>query len=227
MSRTPPRTKEVVPGSIPLEWDFIDKTPRMNQNRAWALECLAKLGRSELWNAIKWEFVFCGGFTARRADASYDHKERTGYVRFSADQWPLGEEANRKQTVYHEVCHIVDMHDAWMSLVEALKTNPLARKRRCGHYKPWKRLMVEVGMPPNRCSSVSRPLELVRFVARLELKCKCVRSRPWVVTCTRFTRWQNLYGVVHCAKCQSPVSKHEAPKPMVTLADTLNKPVDR
>ena len=208
---------------------YIDETARMSQNRAWALECLIKLGHTELWNTLNWQLIFCAGFTARRADARYDHWSRTAHVRFSADLWLTGEDSNRRQTVYHEVCHIVDAYLSWQAYEAEVALHGHGKRRRCGHGKGWKALMVKCGMPPERCSKVGRPLELVRFVKRFELRCPCVRRRPLIWTATRLTRFQNVHGPVHCAKCLNKFKVVEAPKPSFSeqqIAAQYAKPVD-
>lgn len=59
---------------------------------------------------------------------------------FSAPLWPRATEAERYETIVHEVCHIV--------------ANGMVRKN-CGHGSMWKALMRKCGLAPRRCHTVS------------------------------------------------------------------------
>lgn len=133
-------------------------TPTMRQTAAAiALSTLRALGREDLipllW--IDWK----SKFTSRMGDALYAtngqrvrrSSERfriDGTIcraRFSIPLWLRATEEERRQTVIHEVCHLVAAHEAHLA----------GRKVSSAHGHEWKAVMRRAGVTPKRCHSVS------------------------------------------------------------------------
>lgn len=133
-------------------------THQMRQTAAaQALSTLRTLGREDLigllW--IDWK----SRFTSRMGDALYasaDQRVRRSSerfrvngtvcrVRFSVPLWPRATEEERKQTVIHEICHLVAAHEAHLA----------GRKVSSSHGHEWKAVMRRAGAEPKRCHNVN------------------------------------------------------------------------
>lgn len=100
--------------------------------------------------------------------------------------WPLASEADRRETVIHEVCHLVD----WIS-------NPRARS----HGPSWQALMRRCGLEPRRCHDVPIPEEFRRKVERVSARCAC---RTVEISKQRVARMRK--GRIYtCMLCRTPL----------------------
>lgn len=123
-------------------------------------ETLFKLGAGGLSGLVKVEWN--KRFTWKMGDAQYRPTMR---IRLSTSLWPLATEAERTETVIHEVCHIVDRHLA--------SVDP-SYQRSSSHGFSWRALMSKCGAKGDRCHSVKRPPEMLRKRAvKVEMTCGC------------------------------------------------------
>lgn len=99
----------------------------------WAFK---RMGHPYLCDKIN--ISFNKRFTRRMGDASFITKQ----IRLSGSElWARATPEQRRQTIIHEACHIV----------QAL-LSPSERP----HGPVWRQLMVKCGLEPKRCHSVSR-----------------------------------------------------------------------
>jgi SprT protein len=132
-----------------------------------------------LTNRISWEFN--GRFTRRMGDACL----RTNRIRLSAPLWERAGAAEQKNTVKHEVCHLI-----------AYKINNFIGSTE-PHGKLWKACMIKAGEEPTRCHTVNRD-GLKRRQKRYKAKCRCMTH---TVTATK--RGKMLRGQVRvCRRCR-------------------------
>jgi len=157
---------------------------------------------------IEWAFEQCGldpsehvvmvgfnsRFTRRMGDASakknYDWRP-TLEIRLSLPLWPRATEEERRETVIHEACHIIDY---------------VINGKMCGHGRPWKRLMEMCGLRAERksmrCHSVDRT-GLSRRRARVAATCMCgVVSEIGPIQAKKI-RGGSVY---RCRRCKTPVN---------------------
>lgn len=158
------------------------------QIRIWIRETLSILGETALENKISVEYN--NDFTRRMGDASRDRLAKTYKVRFSIPLWPLATEAQRRETVIHEICHVVDMARGTFHSSEA-------------HGHAWGQLMIQCGLAPKRCHNVNRPAELRNKVQRFEAKCACMTHQ---ITSHKRTKMLANTMRYRCLKCGTPVS---------------------
>lgn len=123
-------------------------------------ETLVTLGQEGLLATLQVEWN--ARFTWKMGDACYLPTPR---IRLSAPLWPLADEAERRETVIHEVCHVVDRHLASID----------PTYQRSGHHGfSWRVLMSKCGAKGDRCHSVKRPPEMRRKRAtKVEMTCGC------------------------------------------------------
>jgi len=105
-------------------------------------ECLRTLGMENVNITISW---------ARRYTRKMGTAETVGIggrVRLSMPLWPNASEAERRNTVVHEVCHILTR----------VRYGPQIDRggRRISHGWRWQSLMIACGERPNRTHNVSR-----------------------------------------------------------------------
>lgn len=114
----------------------ITKSMRSNA-RVWADEALAILGYPRLKLHIEWN----SRFTSKMGDATYYRPPGCPRIRLSEPMWPMRTEAERRDTVIHEVCHIVVRYEEATTL-----------SKRSKHHGPeWKAKMRQCGLEPMRC----------------------------------------------------------------------------
>ena len=118
---------------------------------------------------------------------------KSAEIVFSAALWPHApSDKDRDQTVIHEVCHIVDY---WKM------TKDSNYPRLGGHKEPWKKLMRQCGVDPERCYTWKRPDELKnKQRERYQIKCWSCQK---VFTCTIIVVRRILSGEreYHCSLC--------------------------
>lgn len=122
-------------------------------------ETLFKLGCGGLSGIVKVEWN--SRFVWRMGDAQYKPVPR---IRLSTPLWPLATEAQRRETVIHEVCHVVDRH---------LSSVDLTYRRDGHHGRSWRLLMLKCGEAGTRCHTVKRPPEMRRKTQQIEMSCGC------------------------------------------------------
>lgn len=135
-----------------------DATPQMRQTAAaQALATLRQLGREDLIQML-W-IDWSSDFTSRMGDAMYakktdrvrrcfeQYRDDDGNIvtiRFSIPLWHRASEEERRETVIHEVCHLVTNHEAHLE----------GRKVKKSHGPEWKATMLRAGVNPKRCHNV-------------------------------------------------------------------------
>jgi predicted SprT family Zn-dependent metalloprotease len=124
---------------------------------AIALSTLRALGREDLipylW--IDWKEAFTSrmgdalyatnGQRVRRSSERFRIDGTICRARFSIPLWVRATEEDRRQTVIHEVCHLVAAHEAHLA----------GRKVSSAHGYEWKAVMRRAGVRPKRCHNVS------------------------------------------------------------------------
>lgn len=165
----------------------MDITQRQ-QVRKWIKETLQIFGLENLESKLV--VLYKSSFTRRMGDASRNISAGTYTVRFSIPLWAFATDLQRKETVVHEMCHIIDMIHGTYNSKEA-------------HGYSWSQLMIKCGFRPNRCMSIKRPDELKRNVKRFEATCLCMTHKL-----TSQMRTKMLAGLKHyrCLKCNTRVS---------------------
>ncbi len=126
-------------------------------------------------------------FTRRMGDATYDFANGTGRVRFSKPLWGRAPLRERKNTIVHEVCHIITYYKYGKS------ASP--------HGAHWKRMMMLAGEFPERCHTVNTD-GLTRKQPRIQVKCGCSKKS---VTKNMFTRMKNG-SKYSCTVCKNEIS---------------------
>lgn len=164
----------------------------------WAIECLNRLGRGNLWKDINWNIGFQSGLTARCGDARYQHNIRTATIRISSDLWPYATMEQREQTMFHEVCHIVDNYLASVTPLYLKNLNQERTGRRDSHGPTWAALMRKAGKSPDRLADVKRPASMRKTYTRYTLTCGC---RSGTISANKMTRMRNNGDILICNRC--------------------------
>lgn len=159
---------------------------------ALVLETLARLGHPDLARNVRIEWN--GRFTRRMGDAFYRKTPARGAsgpecrLRFSVPLWPRASAAERRETVVHEVAHLVTYHEARER-----------RSRPQSHGPEWRRVMARAGYPnPSRCHQVDRT-GLKRTRRTVAVYCDC--PAPTYVTPQLARRIRK--GSYRCTRCQT------------------------
>lgn len=158
-------------------------TKEIRDQVQFACDCC---GCPELAKKISIEFN--NRFTRRMGDASkkWDHY----FIRLSAPLWPRATEAQRRETVIHEACHIIDSY---------------LNGRMCGHKHPWKLLMIKCGLKPERCHSVDRT-GIARKHNQVDAYCGCGKRSIGKIKANRIRQGVSNY---RCLTCKQTVSLNE------------------
>ncbi len=191
--------------------------------RAWANDALEMLGYPNLSVRIEWN----ERFTARMGDASY--RIAAGpRIRLSSPLWPLAGEAERRETVIHEICHIVAFHESFLS-----------GKRIKAHGSEWKSKMRACGLEPLRCHKIDVSKAPG---SRRKMKIYCACDSPHMVSAKKYNKV--LCGINYkCKQCGGrcraepypPIPKKPRVKPVrtvkaeayVRISDWLRKAKDK
>ncbi len=120
---------------------------------------LRTLGHDDLNIRVEWN----GRFTRRMGDAQYKAASDTGTIRLSVPLWPRATTEQQRNTIIHEVCHVVNDRVAYKKSVETGR-----RMRASAHGYAWQTLMLRCGLTPRRCHDVDRT-GLTAYTG----KCKC------------------------------------------------------
>lgn len=160
-----------------------------NDVKKWVSETLTTLNR-DIPIDIRW-----GKFSAKLGDARFSNG--VGIVRFSSLLWPRATEVERKETVIHEVCHVVARFEA------------NERGERISPHGPqWKALMHRCGVPPSRTHSVKCNDLSVR--KKIPVKCGC---REFKITPYVAGRIANG-SVYKCTSCNVAIKVPDGTKPV-------------
>jgi SprT protein len=174
--------------------------PSHNQRVAvarWAIEALRLLEREDLLEVLRIEWN--SRFTRRLGEAQYSYlqkrpdvfnmsgkSEPTAAVRLSVPLWERASEADRHETVVHEVCHLVDCHEAFLA------NRPNGKP----HGVMWQRLMRRCGVEPRTYHNVDRT-GLKRRQRRYPATCGC---REVLLSGVRVSRMRRG-AEYRCTKC--------------------------
>jgi predicted SprT family Zn-dependent metalloprotease len=132
--------------------------------------------------------------------AIYNKRKDLAIIRLSPILWVAAPEEQKRETVYHELAHlIVDVLDAHDPVRAKVKQ---ARERRSIHGSSWKRVMTALGYPdPERCHSVvNEAHEMAK--GKVPLYCDCSpKALAWV------TRMKASYIINRraCKECRAPI----------------------
>ena len=137
-------------------------------------------------------------FTRRMGDAEWKKLKGTGIVRFSLPLWPRATPEERRNTVIHEVCHIVANYKY------QLWRNP---GRRNPHGKEWAYCMRQCGQNPARCHKVDRT-GLKRNHTRTKYKVHC-DCKEWLIGPARMRRITRGTTDYQCPYCKTKVRQYE------------------
>jgi predicted SprT family Zn-dependent metalloprotease len=177
-------------------------TPTMRQAAAAiALATLRALGREDLIPVL-W-ICWKSDFTSRMGDALYAkngqhvHRSSEKYrvngticrARFSAPLWLRASEEERRQTIIHEVCHLVAAHEAHLA----------GRKVSRPHGYEWKAIMLRAGVRPKRCHNVS-----TKGLGKktIPAKCRCGEHYITPLVGGRIIVLQQTYT---CSRCHGQI----------------------
>ena len=180
-------------------------TTTMRQTAAaQALSTLRALGREDLlpmlW--IDWRTRF----TSRMGDAMYAGKGARVQrnlekfrnadgticcVRFSVPLWLRASEEERRETVIHEICHLVTRHEAKLAGVKVEKS----------HGPEWKAVMRRAGVTPKRCHNVN-----VGGLGKKVIPCGCNCKDGHHVTPLVAGRIAINGAKYTCGRCKPPLT---------------------
>jgi SprT protein len=123
-------------------------------------------------------------FTSRMGDANY----RTGELRFSRPLWPVASLDERRETIVHEVCHLVTYAefgiDGW----------------RASHGREWREVMSWAGYPDAKPYHAVPRYGVVSSIARAFCSC-----RTHEVSLTRAKRHVKGRTTLTCDRCDQPL----------------------
>lgn len=123
-------------------------------------------------------------------------------IRFSEPLWPRASPRDRRETVIHEVCHIVAFQIAWEQ----------GRKIR-GHGPEWKALMRRCGIEPSRTHSIDNAGLSNR--RRIELDCNCPGK---TIKVTPYIAGRMAAGATYaCKTCNTTLSPPPGTKPVAKI----------
>lgn len=149
--------------------------------RAWADDALEQLGYPDLQVIIEWH----SRFTRRLGDAQLKHG--VGLVRLSIPLWPRASANERRETVLHEICHVVVRY-------EGKKSGKKVRS----HGREWQHKMRALGIEPKRCHEVNRDgLKRTRKTVKMYCACDVQMETPRVAK-----RIRSKTHTYSCRKCK-------------------------
>lgn len=154
---------------------------------------LCKIGKSHL--KIQWSFNT--SFTRRMGDAKPDLDRSGGRLRFSTPLWPVASEAERTETVLHELAHILDFAE------NGRRYNYGRRGRRTveRHGASFKRILISLGGTGDRTHNVNRD-HVKRKQARWSFPCPGCQT-PISFGKAMRTRWITRGQIRQCRCCKT------------------------
>ncbi len=147
--------------------------------------------------------------------ALYSKKTSTAIIRLSTVLWKVAPETEKRETVFHELAHI---------MVDAMRAHdPVRAKfrgRRNAHHGPeWVRVMTALGYPnPRRCHDLFNE-EYERAQGNVPLYCQC-KSEP--VVWTTPARAERARGH-RCRKCLALLQTTPTTPAGQAAIDSLNE----
>ncbi len=161
----------------------------------WIGQTLKRLDELEILESLSVEWN--ERFTSRLGSARSIWVTKNFHLRFSVPLWPRATPTERRETVIHEVCHLVAQKRAWARVV---KIQP--------HGPEWERLMWQCGVEPTRTHNVSN--EGLTTRRRVEVRCKC-----GVISVTPYIAGRIAAGATfQCRKCKTKISAPPGTKPV-------------
>lgn len=159
--------------------------PKIRQTIATTIQKLQVEGLSV---DIEWKTRF----TRKAGDARYYPALKRGRIRLSVPLWPRMPEAEKTETIVHELCHLIANHK--FGRVQA-------------HGQKWKLLMRMAGYPnARRCHTIDRT-GLGRKVLKYKYTCTCSGG---YIGPKRFQKW--LIGEKYtCRTCRSRIIVNPVP----------------
>ena len=156
---------------------------------------LIEIGRPEL--KIRWEWN--DRFTRRMGDAKSDPSGAGGRVRFSKPLWPVASEAERRETVLHELAHIlVDcLHGRQVTFTRR------GRPQRVSHGRKFKSMLIRLGGTGARTHSVDTSSVRGRQ-ARFVLECPGCQKAISFSKSVR-TKWIRRSQTRICLRCRTRI----------------------
>lgn len=149
-----------------------------------ALKC------TNTFNKLNIQVEFNNRFTCRMGDASFQ-KTATGHraiIRLSGPLWPRATQEQRRNTVIHEACHIIDAY------LNGGSGSP--------HGRNWKSLMRQCGISnPSACHNVDRT-GLKRNTKNYLARCGC---RTHTIGKIRAKRIMSGEANYRCLKCNEKI----------------------
>ena len=146
-------------------------------------ETLSFFNLSHIPLKIRWS----NAYTRVMGRAKTNRTKTQFEVSFSDQLWDRATEEQKRNTVIHEVCHIV-----------CFIRHPFAK----GHGVEWKQLMLAAGETPSRTIKINRK-GVERTNQRTYCYCKCGEK---VITSNRATRIRNGTNRYYCLRCGVPVT---------------------
>ena len=170
----------------------------------WVIEFLTKVGREDLLDIVR---VECSKrFTRRMGDATYRPAITNGVmscrVRFSTPLWARADKVERRNTVAHELAHVVCFHEWYLGQAPRRFGELPGRGRKPkAHGWEWKAVMRRMGEEPSRCHDVDRTglVRKRRSTRTVATHCNC---KTWMLTPKKATKIDRLY----CPKCKEGLS---------------------
>lgn len=131
----------------------------------WVVEFLTMVGREDLLDVIIVEWN--SRFTRRMGDATYhasalsrSEPPKVARVRFSTPLWAVAPKEEQRNTVAHEVAHLVVFHEWYLDNAPKRFGELPGRGRKPSHHGyEWKSMMYRMGETPSRCHNVRLPQE--------------------------------------------------------------------
>lgn len=162
----------------------MDYGEELYKARELVRECFERIGLEyDLYTVI---VQFNWNFTSRMGDAqakggSPVPRNNIYVIRLAAQLWPNATEVQRERTIIHEACHAIDH---------------ILNGRMNGHQQPWKDLMIQMGLQPDRCHKVP--------VIGEPVKCGC-KNRVRHLSKIRANKIRNESVVYRCRECKQDV----------------------
>lgn len=138
------------------------------------------LGYPRLPIIVQWN----GRFTRRMGDAQFIRG--VGIVRLSKKLWERANDEQRRQTIIHEVCHVIQRVQ---DLEKGYRSPP--------HGWQWQALMRRCGQRPDRCHTVDR----TGIVRTYSVRCACGVHQVGKTVYRRMLNGQKY----QCKKCRQKV----------------------
>jgi len=173
-----------------------------NDARFWMKETLERFNCESLDVKI----FFNKRFTARMGDATYSFPGPR--IRLSEPMWPMISQAERRDTVIHETCHIVVMHEDSLA-------GRTGRNRSKAHGPEWRQKMRACGLEPARLHDFDVS-KLPNSRKKFKLYCSC---DTFPVTKNRLKKVLRGEATFRCRKCGERLSPNQPIKPAIISVD--------